>query len=280
MTAVEQKPAGLEQSVTAPPSWRGVDLGTRTVSYDERDAILYALAVGAKATDLDLVMEDRLRVLPTFALTLAQWAPDELGSRGGFDTTTALHGSQELKVLAPMPRSGEVTLKASVGEVWDKGAAAVFEVKVECEYFVATWSIFAPGAGGFGGERGPSKQAGPEGDPNITAELETALNVAALYRLTGDRHHIHIDPEAAAGIGQPRPIMHGLCTLAAATLPLAKELGVHPADLTELQGRFAAPMFPGDTAELKAWGNASGLSFELVREGKPAISGGYAVFAK
>ncbi len=55
----------------------------------ERDAILYALAVGAKATDLDLVMEDRLRVLPTFALTLAQWAPDELGSAVAFDTKTS-----------------------------------------------------------------------------------------------------------------------------------------------------------------------------------------------
>lgn len=271
MTAVEQKPAG---------AWRGVDLGTHTVSYDERDAILYALAVGAKATDLDLVMEDRLRVLPTFALTLAQWAPDELGKRGAFDMKTALHGSQELKVLAPLPRSGEVTLKASVGEVWDKGAAAVFEVKVECEYFVATWALFAPGAGGFGGERGPSKPPAPEGEANVTAQLETAFNVAALYRLTGDRHHIHIDPEAAAGIGQPRPIMHGLCTLAASTLPLAKELGVHPADLTELQGRFAAPMFPGDTAELAGWGDASGVSFELVREGKAAISGGFASFAK
>ena len=104
--------------------WRGADLGTRTVSYTERDAILYALAVGAKATELDLVFEDQLRVLPTFALTLAQWAPDALGSAGAFDTSTALHGSQELKVLAPLPRSGDVTLKASVGEVWDKGAAA------------------------------------------------------------------------------------------------------------------------------------------------------------
>ncbi|GBF15619.1 maoC like domain protein [Rhodococcus sp. Br-6] len=271
MTAVEQKPAG---------AWRGVDLGTRTVSYDERDAILYALAVGAKATDLDLVMEDRLRVLPTFALTLAQWAPDELGQRGAFDTKTALHGSQELKVLAPLPRSGELSLKATVGEVWDKGAAAVFEVRVECEYFVATWSLFAPGAGGFGGERGPSKPPAPEGEPNLTTELVTAANQTALYRLLGDMHHIHIDPEAAAHIGQPRPIMHGLCTLAASTLPLARELGVHPADLKELQGRFVAPMFPGDTAELKAWGDASGLSFELVREGKAAISGGYAVFAE
>src|SRR6478736_9593525 len=112
-------------------SWRGTDLGTRTVSYTERDAIIYALAVGAHATELDLVFEDRLRVLPTFALTLAQWAPDELGSRGAFDTKTALHGSQELRVLKPLPRSGEIALSASVGEVWDKGSAAVFEVRVE-----------------------------------------------------------------------------------------------------------------------------------------------------
>ncbi|MDI3422197.1 hypothetical protein [Streptomyces luteolus] len=55
--------------------WRGHDLGTRTVAYTERDAILYALAVGARASDLDLVYEEHLRVLPTFGLTLAQWAP-------------------------------------------------------------------------------------------------------------------------------------------------------------------------------------------------------------
>ncbi|PTR20662.1 acyl dehydratase [Rhodococcus sp. OK519] len=270
MTAVEQKSAG---------AWRGVDLGSRTVSYDERDAILYALAVGAKATDLDLVMEDRLRVLPTFALTLAQWAPDELGNRGGIDQATSLHGSQELKVLAPLPRSGEVTLKASVGEVWDKGAAAVFEVKVECEHFVATWSLFAPGAGGFGGERGPSKPPAPEGEANVTAQLETAFNVAALYRLTGDRHHIHIDPAAAAGIGQPRPIMHGLCTLAASTLPLAKELGVHPADLTELQGRFVAPVFPGDRLTIRGWSGPGGASYEVHGEEGCVISGARAEFA-
>ncbi len=76
MTTTERTTAG---------AWRGKDLGTRTVSYDERDAILYALSVGARATELDLVFEERLRVLPTFALTLAQWAPDELG-RGALST--------------------------------------------------------------------------------------------------------------------------------------------------------------------------------------------------
>ncbi|GAA3202721.1 hypothetical protein GCM10020255_108200 [Rhodococcus baikonurensis] len=94
----------------------------------------------------------------------------------------------------------------------------MFEVKVECEYFVATWSLFAPGAGGFGGERGPSRPAEPTGEPSLTGVLTTAENQTAMYRLLGDKHHIHIDPEAAARINQPRPIMHGLCTLAASTL--------------------------------------------------------------
>ncbi len=100
--------------------------------------------------------------------------------------------------------------------------------------------------------RGPSKPPAPEGEPNLTTELVTAANQTALYRTARRHAHIHIDPEAAAHIGQPRPIMHGLCTLAASTLPLARELGVHPADLKELQGRFAAPMFPV-TPRLKAW---------------------------
>lgn len=260
--------------------WRGEDLGTRTVSYDERDAILYALAVGARATELDLVFEDRLRVLPTFALTLAQWAPDELGARGAFDMTTALHGSQQLTVLAPLPRSGEVTLSAAVGEVWDKGAAAVFEVVVRSDYFVATWSIFAPGAGGFGGDRGPARPKGPQGDPAFEGVVHTTENQAALYRLTGDRHHIHIDPEAAAKINQPRPIMHGLCTLAVAAVDAARLTGAHPADLTTLEGRFASAIHPGETADLRVWGDAADLAFELVKGGSPTISGGRAGFTR
>src|SRR3954468_14429902 len=101
-------------------AWRSRPLGTRTVRYDDRDAILYALAVGAAATDLDLVFEERLRVLPTFTLTQAQWAPDVLGSAGAFDVTTTIHGAQRLRVRRPLPRSGELELAARVVEVWDK----------------------------------------------------------------------------------------------------------------------------------------------------------------
>jgi acyl dehydratase len=235
-----------------PGEWAGRRLGDRTVAYTERDAILYAIAVGAPASALDLVFEDRLRVLPSFALTLAQWAPDVLAEAGAFDNR-AVHGTQSLDVSAALPRSGEVTLAARVGNVWDKGSAAVFEVIVECDYFTATWSLFAPGFGGFGGDRGPSSPAGPTTPPVTTTRVATAENQAVLYRLLGDRHHIHVDPDAALRIGQDRPILHGLCALAAVTLPLAEIAGAHPADLRHLEGRFSGVVFPGDELTLRSW---------------------------
>ena len=262
--------------VTDTADWAGRSLGERQVSWDERDAILFALAVGARPEQLDLVFERDLKVLPTFALTLAQWAPDVLGSAGAFDVGTALHGSQRLEVLAPMPATGTTLMNARVGNVWDKGAAAVFEVVVECEYVRATWSIFAPGRGGFGGERGPGRTAGPEGDPIVTVGVDVAANAAALYRLTGDRHHIHIDPLAAARIGQPRPILHGLATLSAAVLAAAEAKGVSPADLTLLEGRFSDTVFPGEHLTVPVWADGS---LRVDTERGTAIDGARALFA-
>jgi hypothetical protein len=258
------------------PEWLGRGLGERTVSWTDRDPILFALAVGARPDQLDLVFEERLRVLPAFALTLAQWAPDVMGAAGAFEVGTALHGSQVLQVLAPLPASGELTMTARVSGVWDKGSAAVYDLTVESDYFAATWSIFAPGCGGFGGERGPSRPPATDRQPDSRRKLPVAENAALLYRLLGDRHHIHIDPQAAARIGQPGPILHGLATLSAATLALADMAGAHPADLTRLEGRFAAPVFPGETLEVRGW---AGNRFDVVSSGDDVITGGLAEFA-
>lgn len=255
--------------------WAGQLLAERTVSYTETDAILYALSVGARADDLDLVFEDRLRVLPSFGLTLSQWAPDILANAGAFDNR-AVHGAQTLEVHRPLPRSGELTLSARVGNVWDKSSAAVFEVIVECAEFTAMWSLFAPDRGGFGGERGPGRSPVVERPAGALATVTTFPTQAALYRLTGDRHHIHIDPEASARIGQPKPILQGLCTLAATSLVLAEEQGASAANLTRLQGRFSGFVVPGDELEVESWADGS---FELRRDGATVISDGVAVFA-
>lgn len=231
----------------------GLELGTRVIGYDDRDAILYAIAVGAKATELELVFERDLRVLPTFGLVHGLWACDEIGGRGFFSQATAVHGSQRLEVLAPLPAAGELELTGRVAAVWDKGSASVFDIEVECEYFRATYSVFAPGTGGWGGERGPRAARSPHTAPSFQGRVRTWPEQAALYRLTGDRHLIHIDPEAARAIGQPRPILHGLCTLAASARELAAMLGAHPCDLITLAGRFSSPVLPGDALTVESW---------------------------
>lgn len=215
-------------------------------------------------------------MLPTFGLTLAQWAPDVMGGAGAFEVGTALHGSQLLEVLAPLPAAGELTMTAQITGVWDKGSAAVYDLTVESDCFIATWSLFAPGYGGFGGERGPGRPAPPEGKAVTRQEMPVAENAALLYRLLGDRHHIHVDPQAAAGIGQPRPILHGLATLSTATLALADLAGAHPADLTRLEGRFAAPVLPGETLELRRWDDGR---FEVSSDRGDVVTGGLAEFA-
>lgn len=269
--------SGALPAAGAPASeWLGCSLGERTVSWTDRDPILFALAVGARPDQLDLVFEERLRVLPTFALTLAQWAPDVMGGAGAFEVGTALHGSQVLEVLAPLPASGTLTMAARVSGVWDKGGAAVYDLTVESDHFVATWSLFAPGYGGFGGERGPGRPPAPVGRPDWRRELPLAENAALLYRLLGDRHHIHVDPQAAAGIGQPRPILHGLASLSAVTLALADLADAHPADLTRLEGRFAAPVFPGESLEVRGW---AGGRFDVGSARGDVITGGLAEFA-
>lgn len=256
--------------------WLGRHLGERTVSWDDRDPILYALSLGASPEQLDLVFEDRLRVLPPFALTLAQWAPDVLGAAGAWDVGNALHGQQVLDVHRALPASGEIRMAARVTAVWDKGAAAVYDVTVESDAFTATWSIFAPGRGGFGGERGPGRPAETDAAPSWEAAMPLAENSAALYRLLGDRHHIHIDPAASTAIGQPKPILQGLATLAATTLVAAEQAGAHPADLTRLEGRFAAPVFPGETLRVCGWDAGA---FTVASERGAALTAGLAVFA-
>lgn len=258
--------------------WAGRTLGARTVSYADRDPILYALSIGANPRRLDLIHEDRLRVLPTFGLTLAQWAPDVLGGAGVLDPANSLHAGQRFVSRKPLPVAGEVSMTARVAAVFDKGTAAVFEVEVESDYFLATWILFAPGYGGFGGDRGPRSSPPAHVAPDLTTTLTTTPAQPALYRLLGDRHALHVDPDAARIAGMPKPVMHGLCTLAAVTLPLAEALDIHPADLTSLSGRFTAPAFPGEALTIMSGSGADGVVFSVERAGDRVITDGHLAF--
>ncbi|MCO5316798.1 MAG: enoyl-CoA hydratase [Solirubrobacterales bacterium] len=230
----------------------GTGLGERTIGYDQRDAILYALAVGAPAERLDLVYERDLRTLPTIGTGLGLWAVEAAGELGLYDRARSLHVGQTLEVRKPFPREVSMPSSGRVSAVWDKGRATVIEIEVESELFRAGYTIFIPGLGGWGGERGPSGAPADEFEPVWSVERDVRPDAAALYRLTGDRHPVHIDPEVAAAGGFDRPILHGLATLGMAALEVADAADSHPADLTALDARFAAPVLPGESLKFRA----------------------------
>ncbi|WP_041813295.1 MaoC/PaaZ C-terminal domain-containing protein [Rhodococcus jostii] len=231
----------------SPSELVGLSLGTRVVTYDETDAILYALAVGAAAEDTDYTYERGLRVLPTFALPLGLWTADAASAAGAFVPAEALHGAQYLSLRSPLPAAGQLSISGSIAAVWDTGRSALIDVLAECEEFSAIYSIILPGKGGFGGERKPRRTpVVAETDMDVTTEFDTNPSQAALYRLTGDRHAIHIDPVAARAAGFDRPILHGLCTLGVAAREVASASDRRPDELRELSARFVSPVKPGD----------------------------------
>jgi len=85
-----------------------------------------------------------------------------------------------------------------------------------------------------------------------------------LYRLTGDLHPVHVDPEVARSSGFDRPILHGLCTLGITARAVAVSSGNHPVDLARLSARFTAPVYPGDELQVDSWRIEEGLAFETL----------------
>lgn len=223
---------------------KGFDLGTRRVDFSADDAILYALAVGASAAQLDLVYEQDLRVLPAYGCALGLWAVEAAGELGAYDRTRSLHVGQSLTVHEPL-RPGAIRTHGYVRSVFDKGRLTIIEIVVASPSFQAAYTILLPGIGGWGGEPpAPSRQPAPL-VPNWTATVDIGPDAATLYRLTGDKHPVHIDPVAAAGMGLDRPILHGLATMGMTARAVAASVGAHPADLSGAQVRFSNPVYPG-----------------------------------
>ena len=263
--------------------------------YDERDTILYALGIGlgAEPTDprqLRFVYEEGLQALPSMGVILGYpgfWLRDP---RSGADWRRLVHGEQSIEILRPLPPSGTVLGMTRVRDVIDKGpdrGALVFterEVrdKASGELLCRLSSTtFLRGDGGFGGPAGPvpAPHLIPDRPADESCELATLPQAALIYRLSGDRNPLHADPAVAAKGGFPRPILHGLCTFGIAGHALLRTVcDYKPERLRSLQGRFTAPVFPGETIVTEIWRDDAIVSFRAsVKErGKVVLDHGRA----
>ncbi len=245
------------------PAVVGLELEPLQLEWKWRDAVLYALGVGAEpATELDYLYERRgPRVLPTFAVIAGTKMMDTLGKFVEVDLRRMLHGEESLTLYRPLPAQGSFVVRGRISELWDKGKAAVMGVETTvadddgplCRVHA---TLFMMGAGGFGGERGPSSASEPmpERAPDHVVRQSVPAAQAALYRLSGDRNPMHIDPEFATKAGFEGPFLHGLCTYGYVGRAALQTLCAgDPDSFRSFSCRFADRVWPGDTLVTSIW---------------------------
>ncbi len=256
------------------PSAIGAVTEPKLYEWTDRDTLLYALGVGAGTDDLAYTTENShdvpQQVLPTFAVICCMgFAAAPLV--GSFNWGKLLHGSQEVRLSAPLPPAGALSVVAEVADIQDKGQGknAIIILRARGtdpatgdQVAETLTTLVIRGDGGFGGQPGqrPAAPEFPDRDPDARIALPTREDQALLYRLSGDRNPLHSDPWFAQTLaGFPKPILHGLCTYGVAGRALLAELaGGQAADLTAMAARFSSPVFPGETLTTSIWRTAPG----------------------
>jgi len=253
---------GLDHSLVGMPS------EPHRRSWDSKDALLYAVGVGAGLGDplqeLEFTTENsegiEQQVLPTYAVLIAQ-AP-MTRSLGDFDRAMLVHAEQYFELHRPLPVAGTVSTTSTVTGIYDKGSGALVvteNVAVDAatgEPLVTSRSgAFIRGQGGFGGPRStdPPWQL-PDRAPDHQVVRETRAEQALLYRLSGDRNPLHVDPKFAVRGGFSQPILHGLCTYGVTGRALLRVLcDGDPARFRSMSGRFTRPVLPGEPLTISIW---------------------------
>ena len=252
----------------------GAEIGEHHFAWSPSDVLLYHLGIGAGSRAGDNLSADALRwtfdgpslqVLPSFGVVAPSFHetdPPPLDLPGcDINLAQVVHGSQSISVHAPLPTSGEATIRVRISDIWDKGKAAVIWQEGVAtspsgeELWTVRSSIFVKGEGGWGGDRGSSEKIEvPDRAPDTDSSYDVTPQQALLYRLCGDRNPLHADPDFAKAAGFPAPILHGLCSYGIVLRELTDGLlGGDASAVSGFGGRFSGVVFPGETIRVQGW---------------------------
>jgi acyl dehydratase len=252
--------------------------------WTSKDALLYAVGIGAGAEELAFTTENTAgvdqQVFPTFPVVIPSGA-GVLRDIGTFNPAMLVHGEQRVTLHKPIPPDGSATTTGRIVGIYDKGKAAVVATETTAvdpsgePLYTTFFSAFIRGEGGWGGDRGPggARNEPPARAPDHTVTYQTSPDQAFVYRLSGDHNPLHTDPKFAAMGGFDRPILHGLCSYGFTGRALLHALaGSDPARFHHIEGRFSSPVLPGDALTISMWRTGDGEAvFQTAKDGGTVV---------
>jgi acyl dehydratase len=255
-------------------------------AWSDRDAMLYALAVGAvrdarDPRELAFAYEGSgPKVVPTFANTLAF---SEFLKNCGWHYQKIVHSAERLVMRRALRPSGAVLVDSDVVHIDDRGPESGAVIVTESRardaadgqpMFSLTRTILARGDGGFGGPRraGAPAHVVPARPADLSERCVTRPDQALLYRLCGDRNALHADPAVARALSLNGPILHGLCTFGITCATLLRTIcEFDPTLVREFEARFTGPVYPGDPLLVEMWQDGAVVSFRVTATERSSI---------
>ena len=240
----------------------GKTYGPSEFTYNQRDAILYNLGIGADESDLEFLYEKHgPKLYPSFATAGAGAGGDDLIKDLNINPMMIIHGEQRVRIHDALPPKATVKTEATVAGVYDKGSSALVDLQFKSSVdgnllFENVVSMVVRGAGGLGdhGPKRPDTAQVPDRAPDKQVKIQTEGRQALIYRLSGDWNPLHADPEIAKAVGFERPILHGLCTVGCTVRAVLRELCDNdPAAIRSIAVRFSNPVLPGDLLIAELW---------------------------
>jgi len=246
----------------------GEKVGPFTREYEPKDAMLYALGVGAGFHDLEYCYEKNLKVLPSFSIASIFDTMAEFAIKAQVNLAGILHGEQDLIFHNPIPPEGTLTTNGQIDNIYDKGKdkgalvigrSDTFHSNGE-KLFTSIFSLFCRLDGGFNGEKSLKTEFEfPEREPDFIVKDTPLTGQPLLYRLSGDIFPLHADPKFAKASGFKKPIMHGLCTHGFACRALLNQLIPNASEKARrMKCRFSNTLYPGVPIETLIWKTEEG----------------------
>ncbi|OAQ97006.1 hypothetical protein LLEC1_06364, partial [Akanthomyces lecanii] len=198
----------------------GFEYPRQKVSWLQRDLLLFANSIGAKADELHLLYGDTQEVIDFYASSKATKIPGV----PEFDYRRVVDGQRKMEFIKPLPTTSagrNFETRTKVVGVYDKGKpGTVLDVETELVdvdtddvYTRIHSSSFFIGQGNWDGPKGPATVSFPppkDRQPDAVVAHQTTAESALLYRLNGDYNPLHATPEPGSKMGFGGAIMHGL----------------------------------------------------------------------